>query len=139
MLYGVFHGELPQPRRDGAAVPGAARAASPKIRGQDWYGEGVLSTKPNRQQPPGVWTHSEPRAGRRLSPLGGGEQPEAACRGGAWCRPAWPSHGPGELRALETRLSKTKADVNRKPRSSKITSSTRRQETLRLARSQGWK
>lgn len=34
MLHGVFHGKLPQ--HNGAAVPGATRAASPKIRGQDW-------------------------------------------------------------------------------------------------------
>lgn len=33
MLHGVFHGELPQ--HDGAVVPAATRAASPKIRGQD--------------------------------------------------------------------------------------------------------
>lgn len=43
MLHGVFHGKLPQ--HDGAAVPGATRAASPKIRGQDWCRGGVLSTK----------------------------------------------------------------------------------------------
>lgn len=55
-----------------------------------------------------------------LSPLGDGEQLEGVCRGGArasTAHGAWLLHSPAELRALESRLSKTKADVNREPAS----------------------
>lgn len=93
---------------------------------QHWRGRtGKGSTKPDHQWHPGgldmlrsLGRHSWVRVD--LSPLSDGEQLKGVCRGGArasTAHGAWPLRSPAELRALESWLSKTKADVNREPAS----------------------
>lgn len=99
----VSHGELPHPRDESNVVP---RAASPLCFGEGW-GRGSSAQS---QTPPTLGVSG---VGRGWSPGDGGEDE------GHVVLPRLAVTRPTELRALESWLSKTKADVNTKPRSSR--------------------
>lgn len=101
----VFHSELPHPRDESNVVP---RAASPLCFGEGW-GRGSSA----QSQTPPLPALGVSGVGRGRSPGDGGEDE------GHVVLPRLAVTRPTELRALESWLSKTKADVNTKPRSSR--------------------
>lgn len=103
----VFHGELPHPRDESNVVP---RAASPLCFGEGWGRGSSAQSQTPPPLPPPPWGSQGWAEDGHLG-MGGDE--------GHVVLPRLAVTRPTELRALESWLSKTKADVNTKPRSSR--------------------